>query len=264
MTLGKASFKTSDESQNGSASPTRPNVRIKEGRNTTHVVLKNSASSDGLQHKGQQTRDSDTQRPQARRLTSKSSSQISTDTNNTGKASNRSTSARPSPKSSRNSYSKKGKKGAEKKRSSAEELEAVKAKMQRYKKQLDRNYGQDHRGRSKVEGGIANVKEMWITVAHLVSVLLVLAVFQDVSHNGWGTSNGRFISFMDGLNTCYQYRKQKVPSKSYVRRSSFYHASMCVDSNDGIRITAAHFFIKFGMSTCVSILLGTSVGSPSY
>ena len=146
----------------------------------------------------------------------------------------------------------------------AEELEKAKRRMQRYKLQLDESC---KAALQKKPQKHTVSTATWLIFAHFMSALLVLAVYQDWYINAFGTSNGRFISFMDGLNTCYQYRLQKAPRLKGVqgrqRSSSFYHASLCVDKKDGIRITAGHFFIKFGMSTCVSILLG-AVDEPRF
>ena len=129
-------------------------------------------------------------------------------------------------------------------------IDAAKARMKGFKKDLDAHVTFPKQPRWKHE-------QDWMNVAHIISAVLFVFVYRDYSYHPFGTSNGRLVSFLDTLDTCYCYRNQIVPAEFADRQSNFYHAARCRDKRDGIRITAAQFFHKFSTSFCISLLLGT-------
>eukprot|EP01051_Picozoa_sp_SAG22_P000531 SAG22_NODE_15_length_32914_cov_20.713546_5_plen_312_part_00 len=103
----------------------------------------------------------------------------------------------------------------------------------------------------------------WVAVAAVgIGVLLVLL---DLWHYGLGTANGRFVSFLDSLNSCYEYRSQNPLAAAdpadddpppLRRTESQYNLQSSHNSLAGrLRILCVNFVLKFASSTTTSALL---------
>ncbi len=100
-------------------------------------------------------------------------------------------------------------------------------------------------------------------------VLMQVLVLRDLLHRGLHSSNGRFVSVLDSLNTAYGYRQQKpvsrgdaTPKRQLKRRQSLYHVSAQMAKGTasgvwrGVLILANNAAVKFGPATLSSLMLG--------
>ena len=109
---------------------------------------------------------------------------------------------------------------------------------------------------------------LWKGAQLVVIVTCLSFVAMDVYNRGFSSSNGRFVSFMDSFNNCYNFRAQHAyqPIRRKDRRDSFeekklrrYHIGSNLNSTYWrLRIMVLSFFLKYGSSTVVSLLLRTT------
>ena len=133
--------------------------------------------------------------------------------------------------------------------------------------------------RNIFDGASPGVDEQGYFVApwwHLAAEVVLFAMFiyyvpRDLFKRGFSASNGRFVSFMSSFHNCYAFRTQR-PLSPYgssakrrrrkidsFREKAHYHVTSSLHSMWArARIFVLGVCIKYGASTAVSLILGTT------
>tara|TARA_B110001452_G_scaffold6879_1_gene6212 strand:- start:2015 stop:3262 length:1248 start_codon:yes stop_codon:yes gene_type:complete len=119
---------------------------------------------------------------------------------------------------------------------------------------------------SKAQQTLEAVGALSLVVAVVVMQVLVM---YDLCTRGLGSSNGRFVSILDSMNTAYGYREQRPycpddggERRPLKRRASLYHAASQMKKGTAtgwwraLLILLNNSIVKFGPATLASLLLG--------